>query len=86
MDKKTVASVGVSAQGAGLGDYRVAVQLNPLELRLLRRAIAKATDEGAIGWNQGLSRIAELDVLRWNALDDERQKKAAFSPQLSAVS
>lgn len=66
----------IRGQRSDAGDYRVAVSLSAVELRLLRRAIAKATDQGEIAWNQGLSRIAELDVLRWNALEDERQSLA----------
>jgi hypothetical protein len=42
----------------------VTVTLNPLELKLLRRAIAKAVDDGLLDLNVGTKRICELDVLR----------------------
>jgi len=42
----------------------VTVTLNPLELKLLRRAIAKAVDDGLLDLNVGTRRICELDVLR----------------------
>lgn len=42
----------------------VTVTLNPLELKLLRRAIAKAVDDGLVDVTAGTKRICELDVLR----------------------
>ena len=45
----------------------VTVAMNPLELKLFRRALAKAADEGVLDRTYALNRICELDVLRWEA-------------------
>lgn len=45
----------------------VTVKMSSLELKLFRRAVAKAVDEGQMEWTEGLHRICELDVLRWKA-------------------
>ena len=49
------------------GEVCVTVTMNPLELKLFRRALAKAADEGALNRSYALNRICELDVLRWEA-------------------
>ena len=48
-------------------DFSVTVTMNPLELKLFRRALAKAADEGVLDRTYALNRICELDVLRWEA-------------------
>jgi hypothetical protein len=45
----------------------VTVAMNPLELKLFRRALAKAADEGVLDRTCALNRICALDVLRWEA-------------------
>lgn len=58
-----------------MADVNVVVNLNPLELKLLRRAIARAADEGQIDRTSALKRICELDALRWK--EEERASKSA---------
>lgn len=45
----------------------VTVIMNPLELTLFRRALAKAADDGLVNRTVALNRICELDNLRWKA-------------------
>ena len=45
----------------------VTVAMNPLELKLFRRALAKAADEGVLDRTYALNRSCALDVLRWEA-------------------
>lgn len=53
----------------------VTVTLNPLELKLLRRAVARAADEGLLDASTALKRICQFDVLRWKAEEAERDAK-----------
>jgi hypothetical protein len=55
-------------------EVEVTVKMNPLELNLFRRALAKAADDGLLDFTWALNRICALDVLRWNA--EERAAKA----------
>jgi hypothetical protein len=50
----------------------VTVGLNPLELKLLRRAIAHAADEHLLDATLALNRICALDALRWEAEEDAK--------------
>jgi hypothetical protein len=56
-------------------EVEVTVTMNPLELKLFRRALAKAADDHLLDPTLALRRICALDVLRWNA--EERMAKAA---------
>lgn len=49
------------------GEVCVTVTMNPLELKLFRRVLAKAADEGLLERTAALHRICALDVLRWEA-------------------
>lgn len=51
----------------------VTVTMNPIELKLFRRALARAADEKLLDRTWALQRICALDVLRWNA--EEKFKK-----------
>jgi len=57
---------GIRDQGSTV-ERLVTVTMNPLELKLFRRALAKAADEGELERTAALQRICELDVLRWEA-------------------
>lgn len=48
----------------------VKVGLNPRELVLLRRAIARAADDGLLDRTLALNRICALDAFRWEAEED----------------
>ena len=50
-----------------MAEVQVTVTMNPLELKLFRRALAKAVDEQLLDRTATLSRICELDALRWDA-------------------
>jgi hypothetical protein len=50
----------------------VTVTMNPLELKLFRRALAEAADKELLGRTAALNRICELDNLRWEAEDNEQ--------------
>lgn len=56
-----------------MAEVLVTVTMNPLELKLFRRALAKAADEKLLDRTAALSRICELDALRWDA--EERSEK-----------
>jgi len=51
----------------------VTVTMNPFELVLFRRALAKAADDHLLDRTWALQRICALDVLLWNA--EEKVKK-----------
>jgi hypothetical protein len=51
-------------------EAQVTVTMNPLELKLFRRALAKAADDGTLERTPTLYRICELDALRWKAEDE----------------
>ena len=42
----------------------VTISLNPVELRIFRRAVAQAVDAGEIEWKAGLQRVCELMKLQ----------------------
>lgn len=48
-------------------DLLVTVTMNLLELKLYRRALAKAADDGVLDRTYALNQICALDVLRWEA-------------------
>ncbi|HEX7727477.1 MAG TPA: hypothetical protein VF392_00465 [Terracidiphilus sp.] len=48
-------------------EVMVTVTMNPLELKLFRRALAKAVDDGLLERTPTLHRICALDVSRWKA-------------------
>ena len=54
-------------------DFSVTVTMNPLELKLFRRALAKAADDGLLDRTYALNRICELDVLRWE-VEEQAEK------------
>src|SRR5208337_1514311 len=56
-------------------EVMVTVDLNPLELKLLRRAIARAADEKLIDATAALNRICALDALRWEVEEDAQIDK-----------
>lgn len=56
-----------------MSEIEVTVTMNPLELKLFRRALAKAADDGLLNRTVALRRICALDVLRWNAEDEASQ-------------
>jgi hypothetical protein len=56
-----------------MADVYVTVTMNPIELKLFRRALARAADEKLLDRTWALQRICALDVLRWNA--EEKFKK-----------
>jgi hypothetical protein len=58
-----------------MANVAVTVTMNPLELKLFRRAVAKAADEGQLERTAALKRICELDTLRWK--EEERISKPA---------
>lgn len=64
-----------------MADVRVTVSMDPLELKLFRRALAKAADDGVLHRTMALSRICELDVLRWNAEDAEERHEGKPRPE-----
>jgi hypothetical protein len=64
-----------------MADVRVTVSMDPLELKLFRRALAKAADDGVLHRTVALSRICELDVLRWNAEDAEARRESKQRPE-----
>jgi hypothetical protein len=53
--------------------FEVLVRMNALELKLFRRALAKAVDEGLLDATVAVRRICELDVLRWEAEEATNQ-------------
>ncbi len=53
----------------------VNLDLNPLEMKLPRRAVARAADEGLLDATTALKRICQFDVLRWKAEEAERDAK-----------
>jgi hypothetical protein len=53
----------------------VTVTMTPLELKLFRRALAKAADQDILDRTLALRRICELDLLRWDA--EDRAEEAA---------
>jgi hypothetical protein len=53
--------------------FEVLVRMNTLELKLFRRALAKAADEGLLDATVAVRRICELDVLRWEAEEATNQ-------------
>lgn len=59
-------------------DVFVTVTMNPLELKLFRRALAKAADDGVLDRTYALNRICELDVLRWEV---EEQVEKPVQPE-----
>ena len=59
-----------------MAEIEVTVTMNPVELTLFRRAVAKAADEHLLDRTWALQRICALDVLRWNA--EEKTKKAVY--------
>lgn len=56
-------------------EVMVTVAMNPLELVLFRRALARAADEGQIQASEALGRICELDSMRWDAEEKAAGKK-----------
>lgn len=71
-------------KGTDMTEVRVRVLMNSLELKLFRRALAKAADDHLLDRTIALSRICELDTLRWEAEDriaqaTSRKNKCAFS-------
>ena len=54
-----------------MAEAQITVTLTPLEMKLLRHAIAKATDNGEVSWKDGLQRILELERLRREAEERE---------------
>ncbi len=52
-----------------MAEVFVTVTMNPQELKLFRRALAKAADEKLLDRTLALTRICELDALRWDAED-----------------
>jgi hypothetical protein len=56
-------------------EVTVTVEMNPLELVLFRRALARAADEGQIEATEALGRICQLDSLRWDAEEKAAGKK-----------
>jgi hypothetical protein len=56
-----------------MAEINVTVTMNPFELVLFRRALAKAADDHLLDRTWALQRICALDVLRWNA--EEKVKK-----------
>jgi hypothetical protein len=71
-------------KGMDMTEVRVTVSMNPLELKLFRRALAKAADEYVLDRNVALSRICELDTLRWDA--EDRMAQLSFKRNKYAVS
>ncbi len=57
----------------------VTVTMTPLELKLFRRALAKAADQNLLDRTEALRRICALDVLRWEA------EEGAEKPPVSAA-
>ena len=53
--------------------FEVLVRMNTLELKLFRRALAKAADEGLVDAKVAVRRICELDALRWEAEEAANQ-------------
>jgi hypothetical protein len=51
-------------------EVMVTVTMDPLELKLFRRALAKAVDDGLLERTPALHRICALDVLRWKAEEE----------------
>lgn len=58
--------------------FEVLVRMNALELKLFRRALAKAADDGLLEPTVAVRRICELDVLRWEA--EEATNQPSESP------
>lgn len=58
-----------------MDEIQVTVTMNPLELKLFRRALAKAADENLLDRTATLQRICALDVLRWNAEEKAQKMK-----------
>lgn len=54
-------------------EMRFTVKMNALELKLFRRALAKAADDNLLNRGVALRRIGELDKLRWE--EEDRFKK-----------
>jgi hypothetical protein len=50
-----------------MSEVYVTVTMNPVELTLFRRALARAADEKLLDRTWALQRICALDVLRWDA-------------------
>lgn len=61
----------------------VTVTMNPLELKLFRRALAKAADDGLLDAAQALHRVCELDTLRWDA--EQRASEAAMRKEIESA-
>jgi hypothetical protein len=57
-----------------MAEVNVTVTLNPLELKLLRRALAKAVDDGDLEVRTAAARICELDMLRWAEQDRQQDQ------------
>ena len=54
-------------------EVEVTVTMNPLELKLFRRALAKAADDRLLDPSMAMKRICALDVLRWDAEEKEQK-------------
>lgn len=49
------------------------ITMNVLELKLFRRALAQAADDGLLDTKVAVRRICELDALRWEAEEATNQ-------------
>jgi hypothetical protein len=66
-----------------MGDLNVKVTMTLPEMKIFRRALAKAADDGVVDARVALSRICELDELRWQA--EEGAPDAAMKSALKTV-
>ena len=55
----------------------VKVSLSATELKLLRRALAKAADDGLLDRTAALKRICALDRMRWDAEEKAASRRAS---------
>ncbi len=65
-----------------MAEAQITVTMTPLEPKLFRRAIAKATDDGEVFWKDGLHRILDLERLRQQTEERQsREKRTESSDQ-----
>ena len=67
MAERTEQTANSDANQRTAEELLITVAITPLELKLFRRALAKAADEGLLERTAALHRICALDVLRWEA-------------------